>query len=318
MDGDDMGKWLGGDRAVTLAETLHPEAEGWLRDSVRSVESLLSKERRMTPATHAAISRACGAFALSVVPALVQRYLAYLIYAGGDDLLALVSLDHALELTRELRLAFGGHLAIEDGLEAKEFSKGHGFYRVAGEVVQTFGHRAGLSGALVVFHHKYPLQAAVEESRLALEERAKKPPKDMLALSIIRRSGQATRCRLRWKNEAGTIDAVKDLARVSEVFEKGLLSPRLVSSLANLLHRPEARTGRLPTQAVHDLMRRELDRHWTKDEARMAGLTDEEGEKARTDVGAAIWRLRDQVPDQDQEEWLATLEAAVFLARGGR
>jgi CRISPR-associated protein Cmr2 len=307
MDGDDMGKWLGGDRTVKLGDTLHPKITEWLETICPKDRPLWQEPRRMTPATHAAISRACGAFSLKLVPALVHKRLAYLIYAGGDDMLALVSLDDALGLAREIRLAFGGHMERENGQPVTGFNQGRGFYLADGELIQTFGRLAGLSGSLVVFHHKYPLQAAVEESRRAEEWAKALPGKDCLALHIIRRSGQPTRCRLRWTNEAGSVDAVRDLSTISSAMSWHALSPRFVSAMKGLLDQPEAKV--LLPEAVELLLKRELGRHWEKEQAAKIGLSED-------DLRNAMLRLRSQFPCS--EEWLAALEAAVFFARGGR
>jgi CRISPR-associated protein Cmr2 len=261
----------------------------------------------MTQATHAAISRACNAFALTVVPALVREKLAHLIYAGGNDVLALVSLDDALELARDIRLAFGGHMDIENGRKVTGFDKGRGFYQVNGELIQTFGNRAGLSGSLVIFHHKYPLQVAVEESRRAEEWAKSVKDKDALAIRIIRRSGQPTHCRIRWTNKDRSPDPIHDLSLITRAVGEKALSPRFFSILKGLLARPEAK--QLPPEAIELLLKRELGRHWDNDQTDQAQLSQDT-------VQSAIWELQNQTPCS--EEWLAALETAVFLARGGR
>lgn len=307
MDGDDMGKWLGGDRSVLLDQTLHPDIGDWLRGLLPTDHPLWQEQRRMTPATHAAISRACNAFALTVVPTLVREKLAYLIYAGGDDVLALVSLNDALELAHDIRLAFGGHMEVEDSKKIPGFSKGRGFYWINGELIQTFGSRAGLSGSLVIFHHKYPLQVAVEESRRAEEWAKSTDSKDVLAVRIMRRSGQPTHCRIRWTNKDRSADPVHDLSAITTAVREKALSPRFFSILKGLLERPEAK--QLPPEAIQLLVKRELGRHWDNGQAEKTQLSQDT-------VRSAIWELRNQTPCR--EEWLAALEAAVFLARGGR
>lgn len=307
MDGDDMGKWLGGGQPLLLDQTLHPDTGAWLRGLFPANHRLWREQRRMTPATHAAISRACNAFALTVVPALVHEKLAYLIYAGGDDVLALVSLDDALELARDIRLAFGGHMEIENGRKETGFKKGRGFFWIREKLIQTFGKRAGLSGSYVVFHHKYPLQVAVEESRRAEEWAKSVKDKDALAIHIIRRSGQPTHCRIRWTNEDGSADPVHDLSEIARAVSAKVLSPRFFTILKGLLERPEAE--QLPPEAIELLLKRELGRHWDNDQTEQAQLSQDT-------VQSAIWELRSQTPCR--EEWLAALEATVFLARGGR
>lgn len=307
MDGDSMGEWFAGERTVEIAKTIHPDTADWLRQRLGPEHRFWSEKRRLTPAIHAAISGACGAFALRAAPALADGRLAHLIYAGGDDLLTLVSLEDALDLARELRLAFGGHMEVENGKEVAGFDKGLGFYRVRDEVFQSFGRSAGLSAGLVVFHHKHPLQAAVEESRRVEKWAKELVGKDVLALAIIRRGGQQTGCRLRWTSASGGVDAVRDLIDVSGLVKKHVLSPRFLSSLTALLDHRDAKL--LPDEGIDLLVRREVGRHWDKDRGETLKLS-------KDDACERVWRLKRQTPDTG--EWLGALEAAVFLARGGR
>jgi CRISPR-associated protein Cmr2 len=241
------------------------------------------------------------------VPALVEDKLTYLVYAGGDDVLAFVALDDAACLARTIRLAFGGHMEMEGGRPVTGFDKGRGFWLAGSRVVQTLGRRATISGALVIFHHKYPLQAAVEESRRAQEWAKQLPGKDALALVVIRRSGQQTRCRLRWTDVERREDALRDLGRVSDRVRQHLLSPRFHGTLKGLAGRADARS--LPVDALELLVRRAVERHWDGEQAAKE-------EQQADETMKAISRLRGQAPSTD--EWLAALEVAVFLARGGR
>src|SRR5690625_7798421 len=140
LDGDNMGKWLSGDLAPEFWKVLHKEA---LHDLVKGIESYdlnkedeqakkyrgwkeifefdeeketlskyghgdyNSKKRPQAPTQHMAISRALNNYSLKMVRAIVEKeFLGRLIYAGGDDVVAMVSLQDALPCAEKLRAAF--------------------------------------------------------------------------------------------------------------------------------------------------------------------------------------------------------------------
>jgi CRISPR-associated protein Cmr2 len=111
-----------------------------------------------------AVSRAIGTFARGVSD-IVERHDGVLIYAGGDDVLALVPLDDAISLSLALNLAYRQSLA-----------------EVRPDNVPT------ISGAVVYAHFKAPLGVALQEARRLLDERAK-GPRNALALGVCREGG---------------------------------------------------------------------------------------------------------------------------------
>ena len=60
-------------------------------------------------------------FAMFVVPSIVKRHSGFLIYSGGDDLLALLPVSTALRCARELRLAFSGDPQLNGGADSGYF-----------------------------------------------------------------------------------------------------------------------------------------------------------------------------------------------------
>lgn len=118
MDGDEMGKWLAGDNMPRYEQVLHPDTLATLQNRGNQQnqnepdwQSILQSNRLMSPAIHGFISRALGDFSLKLVRHIVEnRYPGKLVYAGGDDVLALLPLDCALKVARELRAAFSGEV----------------------------------------------------------------------------------------------------------------------------------------------------------------------------------------------------------------
>lgn len=116
MDGDQLGKLLLGDAEVVKQrwrDVLHPDAVRRIEEAATHEESrawaepwlrLLDEARAMGPSLHAWLNRVLTGFANRVVPWVVEReYGGRLVYAGGDDVLALLPADHALPAAMRLQ-----------------------------------------------------------------------------------------------------------------------------------------------------------------------------------------------------------------------
>src|SRR5262249_30102780 len=123
------------------------------------------------------ITRRLTTFSLETVRGIVEGADGELIYAGGDDILALLPTQTVLECAGKLRAAFS------------ECLDGHG----------------SISAGVAVVHYKEDLRFALEQARTA-EKAAKRVGKthgdpsikDALALSVCRRSGEHTIAVLGW------------------------------------------------------------------------------------------------------------------------
>ncbi|HYT35551.1 MAG TPA: type III-B CRISPR-associated protein Cas10/Cmr2, partial [Ktedonobacteraceae bacterium] len=128
---------------------------------------------------HQALSKALNKFAGSVRKIVEEKYQGALVYAGGDDVLALMPLHTVLQCAKELADNFRKEL--------NEFKDDN-------------GDSPTLSAGIVIVHHLYSLQDAL---RLAgdAEDRAKKVPgKDALAITISKRSGDDYTIADKWDN----------------------------------------------------------------------------------------------------------------------
>ncbi len=185
-DGDDMGAWLSGEKAPKIREIYHPKVQPQLTDAESKVFGEL--RRPVSPALHAAISRALGVFSGTIVPALLEkRCSGKLIYSGGDDLLGVVPLADITTLVGELPAAFSGIASpFGDGTMRAE----GGFANIDGKLHMLMGPKASLSGAIVVAHQKAPLQMILKVAHEA-EERAKAVEgKNSVCLTILKHSGE--------------------------------------------------------------------------------------------------------------------------------
>jgi CRISPR-associated protein Cmr2 len=220
MDGDDMGKWLSGDKSPRVREVLHPKIVRYREERGRQEE--LDALRPVSPSLHAAISEALTHFAVRIAPKTVERHRGRLIYSGGDDVLAALPADTVLDCARELRDAFRG--------------------------ADVMGLKAGISAGIAVGHVKEDLRYVLRSARNA-EKRSKDLGKDRLTLAILRRSGEHASATCAWDyvltlaEQVRAFDTSSDrwayqLRRQLEVL-KGLPIKAFAGELRRLLHHSE-------------------------------------------------------------------------------
>lgn len=174
LDGDRMGQWLRGELGPTLAQVLAPEVR-----ADRDVDVI--RRRPVLPSVHAAISEALANFALHFVPEIVREHQGELIYAGGDDVLALLPTATALACARKLAATFSQDWATDPADRARLL----------------MGRLATVSAGLVMVHYKEDLRFALRSARQA-EKFAKDGGRGALGLRILRRSGEHTTALLPW------------------------------------------------------------------------------------------------------------------------
>jgi CRISPR-associated protein Cmr2 len=160
-------------------------------DRQRARQILERTRRPVGPALHAAISEALTNFATRIAPGIVSDQHGELIYAGGDDLLALLPTEAALTCAARLESAFRGLRDANGGAAEGYFRGADGVDRLV------MGPNATLSAGIAVVHHKEDLRAALELARKA-ERSAKRAGRNRLHLFIARRSGERSGVDLAW------------------------------------------------------------------------------------------------------------------------
>ena len=216
MDGDRMGRILSGDEAedadgpgcaITFLDSFHPQVRGGFETLARDNPALKeygAQTRAMSPNRHLAISAALNDFALHVVPEVIEReYLGRVLYAGGDDVMAMLPVAHLLPAMRRLRYAYGGddpHDALIDWRAARVRRKlvcKDGFALLRGRLMRMMGGSTASCGA-VVAHHQAPLTAVMRELREA-EQRAKNDGgRNAFSLTVVKRSGGVLHLTAKW------------------------------------------------------------------------------------------------------------------------
>jgi CRISPR-associated protein Cmr2 len=162
MDGDHMGQLFQGERG--------PQGWGVGERRYREITSRLTR------------------YALHAVRQVVETHDGELIYAGGDDVLALLPTSAAGPCPRQLRDEF--------------------------RLPEHLGGEAMISAGVAVVHAKEDLRFALGQARGA-ERTAKSAGRDALALTVCRRSGEHTTAVLGW-GQAGAF------GRLVAFFQKGV------------------------------------------------------------------------------------------------
>jgi len=213
MDGDRMGAILSGSEttAITYRDSFHPKVQEGFDDRANKqdlIHRYAQQKRPISPNRHLAISGALNDFSQTVVRhVLEEELLGRVIYAGGDDVLAMLPVADLLPAMQRLRHAYSGvdpeheggvwqGLTLQKGFAA--IKKRHGQ-----RVMRMMGHTATASCGAVIAHHQAPLQAVMRELRDA-EKRAKNEGgRDAFSITVIKRSGGALRLTGKWEAPTG-------------------------------------------------------------------------------------------------------------------
>lgn len=216
FDGDRMGRILSGDQedcATTYLESFHPNVREdfeKLAEEVGALKAYGKQKRAVSPNRHLAVSAALNDFALHVVPEIVERECrGRVIYAGGDDVLAMLPVGDLLFVMPRLREAYSGAAKKNESMDWGDARNAGGIVCRNGfaylpkrggkpRLMRMMGKGATASCGAVVAHHQTPLSLVLRELR-ASEQRAKREGgRNAFSLTILKRSGGALRFTDKW------------------------------------------------------------------------------------------------------------------------
>lgn len=150
------------------------------------------------------ISASLSKFALGNVPNIVKEYDGHLIYAGGDDVLAVLPSSKAVACAEKIREAF--HVAGDFGLDG--------------------------SCGIAVGHFKAPLQMLVKSAQRMESVAKNKYGRGALAIAVYKRSGEILEWGTKWGSPS--LSLTKKVTELS-AGDKPKLSGRFPYALAALL-----------------------------------------------------------------------------------
>lgn len=159
---------------------------------------------------HRLVAASLSAFAQSV-PGLVRQHRGHAIYAGGDDVLAMVPLSQAVECAQVLARAFAGQM--------RQAAQSLGLLEAAVAL-------PSLSVGLALVHVMEPLgiwraQALAAEQVAKGDHEAHHRRRNALCLRLLIRAGHLVQVRARWDDECSGRDVVGWLQRWREILQLG-------------------------------------------------------------------------------------------------
>ena len=244
MDGDDMGQWVSGVQAAPLVNSLAEDAVGYFKkywDPAAKHPSADAVKRPLSPGYHAALSEALANFSLYCAGPVVRAFAGQLLYAGGDDVMAMVPSNNALDCAQALQITFRGihpdsvtaHASgpVRDALkEIFDFDKNPedhpaGFLTLrrtehagVGRAenlkpnwpLMVMGPKATVSAGIAIGHVRAPMQDTIQAARDAEHAAKAVPGKSAFCLNILKRSGESALFAAKW--ESGVVGVWAELS----------------------------------------------------------------------------------------------------------
>jgi len=327
LDGDSMGKWVSGALSPHWRGQLAAEAVAYFENHPL-LKALLDSRRHVSPSYHVQLSEALANFALYLAGPIVEHFDGQLIYAGGDDVLAMLPAEQALPCVRALRMAFRGDPelpsvfpgaladACQPGFVAidgqwKGWKRWEKRFLKRGFHLLVPGQRADLSAGIAIGHMHAPLQNLVEAARQA-EKLAKKEYRDKdkgigaFAISLFKRSGETIQWGAKWDTAA--IELAQCFANNSGAGKP--LSGRFPYALAELLRAYAMDDGfRIKTANGFDPFK--------VFPAEFAHVVSQQGKNVPDTFATLAGKYLNDCKDRRLDDFLGPFLTTTFINRGG-
>ena len=240
MDGDKMGDLINGEATeATWNDVINIKKKD---STVFAKNDFAGKKRTINPALHSMISDSLNNFARYGVQPSVDVGHGKLIYAGGDDVCAILPLTTVFETADKIRKVYQlsyGEVTENGSVELKEPKP------EMSKIVMHLGHsnnqdetKISLSGAIIIAHHKQPLKEVIQTAHSVLDGIAKeKSGRNSIAIRLMKRSGGDRDLWFKWEEKNIFADENKKcresfLDVISHAGEK--LTPSLLYKIENL------------------------------------------------------------------------------------
>jgi CRISPR-associated protein Cmr2 len=177
MDGDHIGKWLKGEFNPKIKDTIHNKVVDVLisyseGENRRNIERILCAKHPTSPSIHQTFSRRLSIFAINVVRKIVEEeHYGKLVYAGGDDVLALLPIEEVLKCA----------------------------YNLQKKYKEILSPKATMSAGILIVHHKYPLYLALKKVQEAEKKMKNVYNRNGFCLVYMSNSGEERECGVNWE-----------------------------------------------------------------------------------------------------------------------
>ncbi len=293
MDGDKMGKWVSGKKTPKFLDQLSHNAAEHLR-KILTEKGKQDLHRLLTPSYHLQFSEALSNFSTWLAEPIVRAFDGQLIYAGGDDVLAMLPADRAIACAKTLRAVFRGEAPEKHNQLPLAIVQDGFVNESAGYPLIVPGSRADVSIGIAIGHFNAPLQMLVREAQTA-EKRAKnRYGRKAIAISVYKRSGEITEWGCKWGSRG--LQLMEFMQKYTNTpkdsTETAPISGRFPYALAALL-KPYALQGKLPDN-MHGVIREEF-RHIVQQQG--AGLNNDQKAELAELGNAWLEETRDHLED---------------------
>ena len=301
-----MGKWLSGEKAQPVKEQLlGKEIQGFVEKYAEA-----NLKRGVTPSYHLTFSEALANFANYCVEPIISKFKGQLIYAGGDDVLAMVPANVAIECSEALQYAFRGMKPLNtesklfeifdyewSEMEKKEHVDGFLKLKKTGSSLPKSpmllpGPKATVSVGIAIGHIKSPMQDLIQTARDA-EQVAKKAGKDGFCLTIKKRSGETNSFFAHW----GINKILSAWNELSNELEQNIISNRFPY---------------IYTQYISPLLRGKNGKYFDEFDDDIKGACQEflritnirQGEKSQLDTNSLFQKFNNTTPKNYINFWM--------------
>jgi CRISPR-associated protein Cmr2 len=209
MDGDHMGKLVNGKTlASTWESVMHPEIAERLKQPEFDEKYKTAwnnifinhPKRLLTPSIHAAISESLGDFSIYGVDRIIKDNDGRLIYAGGDDVCAVLPVDTALKAAEEIQKYYNSFFRIISG--QKNETIGNRWNVEPGKMSLCLGEGddISISAGILICHHKESLSQMIADAHHLLDDKAKaETRRNACAIELRKRSGGSRYFARKWE-----------------------------------------------------------------------------------------------------------------------
>ena len=255
LDGDEIGKWVSGEKTPSFGAqfSCYTDTQGVQQQGARKYfadhggENLLATHRALSPSYHLQFSQALSNFALLCARRIVEAHDGRLIYSGGDDVLAMLPADTALECAQALREAFQGRGVPVAGIDAPapgylSISQDQSGRAIAFPVP---GKDAEVSVGIAIAHFKSPLQDVVRAAQNAEKHAKNSLGRAAVAVTLMKRSGEITEWGAKW--QSGGLELY---AAIAQALDAGSVSAKFPHRVCQLLEPYRHRTDEI--SAIQD------------------------------------------------------------------
>ncbi|HPA14406.1 MAG TPA: type III-B CRISPR-associated protein Cas10/Cmr2 [Desulfobacterales bacterium] len=247
MDGDHMGKLINGETiGATWGSAMHPVMRDRLQEKTFDAsyriawEPLLKENRKrlITPAIHAAISESLGDFSIYGVSDIIKRHEGRLIYAGGDDVCAVMPVNTVVKAAREISRYYNAEFKLVTDDATVDVDSRRKWEPVPGKLSVNLGRNVeknedliSISAGILICHHKEGLNQMIARAHALLKNRAKETAgRNACAVELRKRSGGSRYFVRKW-NDNVAWEAFEQLGQWIKVKNKQKVSTSLIYRL---------------------------------------------------------------------------------------